>query len=162
MGKPPPEPVTPRLAPQEFARVVRLTPLVSIDFVVRNVAGEVLVGWRRNRPAQDCWFVPGGRIGKNERIGAAFERLAQAELGAAFRIADARFLGVYEHLYDDNFAGAPGFGTHYIVLAYALDAAAPLALPDAQHARYRWMSDAALRTDPDVHPNTRAYARSSA
>ena len=151
-----------RLAPEDFARVVRLTPLVSIDFVVRNAAGEMLVGWRRNRPARDSWFVPGGRIDKNERIAAAFERLARAELGAPFTLGMARFLGVFEHFYADNFAGDAGFGTHYVVLAYALEAIEPLALPDAQHARYRWMGDAALLADPEVHANTRAYARSSA
>jgi colanic acid biosynthesis protein WcaH len=147
-----------RLSPAEFTQVVRLTPLVSIDLVVRNAAGEMLVGWRRNRPARDTWFVPGGRIGKDERIAAAFTRLAQDELNAALRIEDARFLGVFEHLYGDNFAGEPGFGTHYVVLAYAVQAAADLALPEAQHSRYRWISDAALLADPAVHANTRAYA----
>ena len=147
-----------RLPPAEFAQVVRLTPLVSVDLVVRNAAGEMLVGWRRNRPARDTWFVPGGRVGKDERIADAFARLAREELDAALTIADARFLGVFEHLYDDNFAGEPGFGTHYIVLAYAAAAPATLTLPEAQHSRYRWMTDADLRADPAVHPNTRAYA----
>jgi colanic acid biosynthesis protein WcaH len=147
-----------RLPPDEFAQVVRLTPLVSIDLVVRNAAGEMLVGWRRNRPARDTWFVPGGRIGKDERIAAAFTRLARDELDADLRIDQARFLGVFEHLYDDNFAGETGFGTHYIVLAYAVAAPATLSLPDAQHSRYCWMNDAALRADPAVNDNTRAYA----
>jgi ADP-ribose pyrophosphatase YjhB (NUDIX family) len=96
-----------RLPREEFARVVRLTPLVSIDLVVRNAASETLVGWRRNRPARDSWFVPGGRIGKDERIAVAFARLAREELDADLRFEQARFLGVFEHLYDDNFAGEP-------------------------------------------------------
>lgn len=148
-----------RLPPDEFAQVVRLTPLVSIDLVVRNAAGEMLLGWRRNRPARDTWFVPGGRIGKDERIADAFARLAREELGADLRIADARFIGVFEHLYGDNFAGEPGFGTHYIVLAYAVAAPAAMVLPEAQHERYRWMSDAELNADTTVHANTRGYAR---
>ncbi|WP_082016616.1 NUDIX domain-containing protein [Cupriavidus sp. IDO] len=36
---------------------------------------------RRNPPAQDSWFVPGGRIRKDEPIAAALRRLLQEELG---------------------------------------------------------------------------------
>jgi colanic acid biosynthesis protein WcaH len=117
----------------------------------------MLVGWRRNRPAQDAWFVPGGRIGKDERIAAAFARLTLDELGVALPFDTARFLGVFEHLYPDNFAGEDGYGTHYVVLAYETVVTTPLPLPEAQHARYRWMTDAELLADAEVHPNTRAY-----
>lgn len=151
-----------RLPREVFREVVRLSPLVSIDLVARNPAGEVLVGWRRNRPAQASWFVPGGRIAKDERIADAFARLAREELGLPLAVTQARFLGVFEHLYPDNFAGEPGFGTHYVVLAYEVDAPPGLVPPDDQHARYRWMSDAALLAEPEVHANTRAYARRSA
>jgi colanic acid biosynthesis protein WcaH len=151
-----------RLPAAEFARVVRLTPLVSIDLVVRNAAGAMLVGWRRNRPARDAWFVPGGRIGKDERIAAAYARLTGDELGRVLPFEAARFIGVFEHFYPDNFAGEEGYGTHYVVLAYEAAVAADLPLPDAQHARYRWMNDAELLAEPAVHPNTKAYARPSA
>jgi hypothetical protein len=46
----------------EFAQVVRLAPLVSIDLVTRNANGHVLVGLRNNEPAKGVYFVPGGRI----------------------------------------------------------------------------------------------------
>jgi colanic acid biosynthesis protein WcaH len=151
---------TPLLPPELFATVVRHTPLVSIDLVVRDVAGCVLVGRRNNRPAQGFWFVPGGRIGKNETLDAAFARLTAWELGRAFTRERARFLGVFEHLYDDNFSGDPSFGTHYVVLAHELQVAREaLRLPVEQHSGYQWLSDVELRTRGDVHPNTRAYAR---
>lgn len=147
-----------RLPPEQFLRVVELTPLVSIDLVVRDGHGRMLLGARENRPAQGAWFVPGGRIGKNERIEAAFKRICEAELGYAPPFASARFLGVFEHLYDDNFAGAAGFGTHYIVLAYTF-AGAPeaLDLPRDQHSAYDWLRDEDVLARPDVHPHCRAY-----
>jgi colanic acid biosynthesis protein WcaH len=141
-----------------FLEVVRHAPLVSIDLVVRRDDGSCLLGWRRNPPAQGWWFVPGGRIRKDEPIPAAFTRVVEAELSAPAALRDARFLGVYEHLYDDNAGGIPGFGTHYVVLAFELDwpgATAPR--PDAQHETFRWTSPAEILADPEVHPNTRAY-----
>ena len=53
---------------QAFTEVIDRTPLVSIDLVVENEKGEILFGLRKNRPAKDYWFVPGGRILKNETL----------------------------------------------------------------------------------------------
>ncbi len=147
-----------RLSREDFLTVVRLAPLVSLDLVVSNACGEVLVGLRTNRPAEGFWFVPGGRIQKDERMDAAFRRLTGEELGRPMGLAEASLLGVYEHLYEDNFAGEPGASTHYVVIAHRLTLDVELAsLPGAQHARWKWMSVEALRADETVHANTRAY-----
>ena len=63
------------LSDSEFVDVVRNTPLVSIDLIISDPMGAILMGWRNNEPAKDTWFVPGGRIRKNERIAEAFERI---------------------------------------------------------------------------------------
>lgn len=147
-----------RLSREDFLTVVRLAPLVSLDLVVTNSRSEVLLGLRTNRPAEGFWFVPGGRIQKDERMDAAFRRLTGEELGRPMGLAEASLLGVYEHLYEDNFAGEPGASTHYVVIAYRLTLDVDLAsLPGAQHAHWRWMSAEALRVDERVHANTRAY-----
>lgn len=142
-----------------FAGVVANAPLIAIDLIIDNGSGKVLLGLRRNAPARDCWFVPGGRIYKNESLHAAFLRISRAETGCDMQLHNAQFKGVFEHFYDDNFAGAPGFGTHYVTLAYRIQAAAhALALlPQLQHAAYCWMSISEMLTMPDVHPNTKAY-----
>ena len=149
------------LSEADFLAVVRLTPLVSIDLIVTDGNRRILVGHRRNRPAQGTWFVPGGRIAKNESLDAAFRRIASNELGvASMERSAARFFGVYEHLYDDNFAGAEGFGTHYIVLAYAmaLSGTVPIGRFD-QHSEYQWLLPDELLARDDVHENTKAYFR---
>lgn len=69
------------LTDETFRTVLASTPLVSIDLVVENSAGEILLGQRLNRPAQGFWFVPGGRIQKSESLDAAFRRLTRGELG---------------------------------------------------------------------------------
>lgn len=147
------------LSRDAFAEVVRNTPLVSIDLIVRDPDRQVLLGLRRNRPAQGTWFVPGGVICKDERFDEAFARIADAELGLRSHLDDAQFLGPYQHFYPDNFADMPGFGTHYVVLAWMLPLAQrPQALPDAQHRSYRWVSLQELARDESIHLNSRIYA----
>lgn len=147
-----------RLPHDKFRTIVELTPLVSLDFVVRDRAGRILVGHRKNRPAQGYWFVPGGRVGKNETRRSAFARLTEAELGVPLAFEAARFIGVFEHLYDDNFSGQGEFGTHYVVLGYAIEAdPAALLLPDEQHGGYLWLSEAEILARDDVHGYTKAY-----
>ena len=141
-----------------FRTVVASTPLVSIDLLVRNLQGELLLGERLNRPAQGSWFAPGGRILKNETLDAAFARLTQEELGLAFGRDQGRLLGVYEHFYDDSvFGEAPD--THYVVIAYALQLGEQhnLQPPSVQHGRYRWWPIELMRDEPRIHSNTRAY-----
>jgi colanic acid biosynthesis protein WcaH len=149
-----------------FLRIVRRAPLISIDLIVRDPEGKFLVGWRRNEPARDTWFVPGGRIRKNESLSAAFIRLCWMELGLDLRSPGAAatvlkppvFRGVYEHFYETNFAGEPGFGTHYIVLAYELRLRQPLrSLPPDQHDRYAWLTPNEILQHAEVHANTKAY-----
>jgi len=143
----------------EFLAVVARAPLVSVDLIVRDGAGQVLLGLRGNAPARGTWFVPGGCIRKNETLDGAFARIAQTELGIAATRADAGFLGVYEHFYDDNAGDLPGFGTHYVVLAHQLTVGGALDPPLEQHSRFRWLAPAALLGDPGVHEYTKAYFR---
>lgn len=145
------------LSQEDFATVVRSTPLISIDLIVENARGEFLLGKRTNRPAQGYWFVPGGRVQKDEPLAQAFERLTQAELGVRLPLTAGEFYGVWQHFYDDNFSGSD-FSTHYIVLGFRLKLnQADLTLPDAQHEAYRWLTPETLIADENVHDNSRAY-----
>jgi colanic acid biosynthesis protein WcaH len=143
---------------EEFAQVVRNTPLVAIDLIIRDPDRCVLVGLRSNEPAKGKWFVPGGAVRKYERLADAFARIVNAEVGLDASISDAKFIGVYEHLYDNNVFGEEGVGTHYVVLAHelSLDHRPPI-VSDQQRSGFRWMSVAELISSPDVHLNTRAY-----
>lgn len=149
------------LSPETFRTVVAATPLVSIDLVVQNPRGEILLGQRLNRPAQGFWFVPGGRILKDESLDKAFVRLTGAELGVSLARSEARLLDVYEHFYADSVFGGAGDDptTHYVVLGYHLRASDDLlgSLPTEQHGSYRWWSVESMRNSSDVHANTRAY-----
>jgi colanic acid biosynthesis protein WcaH len=146
------------MRPEEFEDVVRLTPLVAIDLLVRSPDGRVLLGRRVNEPAKGVLFVPGGRISKNESLKAAFRRVSREELGKQHSMGNARFLGVHEHFYRTNRFAKKGFGTHYITLAYELELDLAIEdLPNDQHGEYVWMTPAQLLRSREVHLNTKAY-----
>lgn len=83
----------------KFSTVIESTPLISIDLIVINSQGQALLGLRLNKPALGSWFVPGGRILKNESIETAFMRITKAELGTEFKIEQAELQGPFTHLY---------------------------------------------------------------
>lgn len=141
-----------------FAEMVERMPLIAIDLLVQDKKGQHLLGWRSNPPAQSSWFVPGGRIRKNERLEEAFQRITLTELGAGVSIKQAVFKGIYQHFYSENFLGEQGKSTHYITLAYQLNLdSEKLNLPIDQHAHYRWASSENIQRDPQVHTYTRDY-----
>jgi colanic acid biosynthesis protein WcaH len=145
----------------DFLNVIRLTPLVSIDLIVTDGNRRVLLGQRRNRPAQDSWFVPGGRVRKGETLDTAFTRVVRDELGiASVQRSSSRLFGVFEHYYDDNFAGVPDIATHYVALAYSitLSGSVPIGRFD-QHSGYAWLLPTEVLSRDDVHPNAKAYFR---
>jgi colanic acid biosynthesis protein WcaH len=148
-----------RVSDDIFGHIVRWAPLVSLDLIIKDPKGRVLVG-PQNQSAGGWYFVPGGVIRKNETIEHAFTRILQIETGFRAALDAARLLGVFQHFYPTNRFGDPGYGTHYVVLAYEL----PLpshseVIPDAQHAGFKWMTGADLIAAADVHQNTRAYLR---
>lgn len=146
------------LEERTFSNVIEHTPLISIDLVVENEEGSFLLGQRLNKPAQNYWFVPGGRVQKNETLEDAFLRLTQTELGKAYNIDDAVLIGPFTHLYDDNVFG-DDFGTHYVVLAYRLKIQSQLLkLPMyEQHSKYQWLTEHELITSECVHLHTKWY-----
>jgi colanic acid biosynthesis protein WcaH len=143
------------LSLNDFKKIVELTPLISIDLIVRNRDGNILLGERLNKPAQGFWFVPGGRVLKGEALEVAFARLIKAELNSA--LISSSFKGVYQHFYDDNVSGE-SFGTHYIVLAYEILLDCDLgSLPTEQHSNYKWFEEDKLLQDKNVHLHSKWY-----
>ncbi len=142
-----------------FMQIVQHAPLISIDLILHNENNEILLGLRNNQPAKDFWFVPGGRIYKDETLRDAFSRILSAETGLFLDMDQATFHGVYEHLYpDQNFMNEAGFGTHYIVLAFDLHLTGELSsLPRNQHSDYKWQPVADILNDGLVHQNTKNY-----
>jgi colanic acid biosynthesis protein WcaH len=155
----------PRLSERDFARLLEWAPLVSIDLLVTDPDGRLLVGERVNEPAKGFLFVPGGKIEKDDKtLSDALSRIAGYELGVGPLEWDgARLHGAFMHRYDTNALELPGLDTVYVVLAYRLrhpdDVRVELdELPDAQHSSYFWIDRETLGDVPaEVHANTLVY-----
>jgi colanic acid biosynthesis protein WcaH len=146
-----------KLNAEEFLQVIRLSPLFSIDLVVVNEERELLVGKRMNAPAKGWWFVPGGRVYKNEPLNEAFSRISNAELGQKIEMKDCQLLGVFEHFYDDC-ALNEKVSTHYINSPYLVKVKkATVDAPNIQHESYRWVSLDKVETDLTIHEYSKAF-----
>ncbi|HIF9419450.1 TPA: GDP-mannose mannosyl hydrolase [Photobacterium damselae] len=145
------------LSENEFKSVIKNTPLISIDLIIENYRGQILLGQRINKPAQGDWFVPGGRILKDETFSKAFIRLTQSELGLGVKITDADFIGPFEHFYKNNYLG-DDFSTHYVTLGYRLKLDIDIKkLPKKQHESYKWFNKPELLNADDVNYHTKLY-----
>jgi colanic acid biosynthesis protein WcaH len=154
-----------RLERREFLEVLDRTQLVSIDLVIKDPKGRILLGLRTNEPAKDYWFVPGGRIMKDENLEEAFERISEEELGVKYSLAEARLLGPFSHQYETNSYLEPGISTQYIVLAYELHQNDDK-IPNnkIQHSEYKWIAVEDLDSPESliagkIHQNTLVYLR---
>jgi len=148
----------------QFQQAVAALPLVSVDWVLTNPAGELLVGQRLNAPARGAWFTPGGRIRKGEPLAAALRRVAEEELGLADEPAGAlaqrgELLGAWDHFYPDA-AFSPTVPTHYVNLPYAARLTEAevnaLGLPvGEQHGSWQWLPLA--QAADTVHEHVKPY-----
>ena len=158
--------VAPELPLHEFAAAVAALPLVSVDWVITNPDGELLLGLRTNAPARGCWFTPGGRIRKNEALAQALRRVARDELGLAPDLCEqserrAQGMGAWDHFYPDS-AFSPKVATHYVNLPYWLALSwaevALLSLPmGEQHSAWQWLPLADAAQNPLVHRYVQPY-----
>jgi len=142
----------------KILEIIEATPLVSVDLIIRNPFQKVLLGKRINRPAKGYWFVPGGRILKNETINQALKRISEVEIGLNLLTKAPRLLGAYDHIYDDNFLNINGINTHYVVLAFTITLQKEIEVkPDNQHSDLKWWGIDNLLEEQTVHQNTKVY-----
>ena len=144
------------LSKTDFTQIIKNTPLISIDLIIENSKGEILLGKRINKPAQNDWFVPGGRIFKDEKLDEAFSRTTTSEIGIAFKRNDVEFFGLYEHFYEDN-AFNDEFSTHYIVLAHKFQVNEAEIKLNNQHEAYQWFDVEELLSRDDVNQYSKNY-----
>jgi len=142
----------------EFKQLIKLGSLFSIDLIVMNEIDEVLLGLRKNYPAKGYWFVPGSRTFRNETLDEAIKRISKIEIGIDINKDELKPIGLYDHIYQDNFFNETGFGTHYIVLACRVSKRInEFNLPVDHHEKYKFFNIQKLLNSNDVHKFTKNY-----
>lgn len=112
----------------------------NVAFILRNAAGEILLGERSDRPG--CWQFPQGGREAGESLIAAVEREVEEELGLSpntYRIVAQK--GPYRYLFPENKKkrGFDGQEQHY-VLAELIQPGAIIRLDAAdEFQKIRWI-----------------------
>lgn len=149
------------LPEEDFRFIVENTPLISVDLVIsseeENWGESILMGLRKNPPGKDFWFVPGGRIFKDETIVQATKRILQEEVKLDSESLFPYIMGIFEHHYPDNFLGNDKFSTHYVVIAKRLHL--PKLdideLPLEEHSEWAWIEDE--NSKENIHDFSASY-----
>ena len=142
---------------EDFLTVVKHAPLFAIDLVVINEENKVLFGQRLNAPTKSWWFVPDGRVYKNETLVDAFSRISKTEIGVSLNIAQGQSLGLYEHFYSDS-AFSKNISTHYINVPYLIFCQKKdIYAPNVQHSSYLWIPFDKIEENPTIHKYSKVF-----
>ena len=115
------------------------------------------MGLRKNNPAKNYYFTPGVRTYKNENQIEAIKRVAKSELGIDINPENVKLVGVYDHIYDNNFDNN-NFGTHYVVTAYLHKIENNIKIElDNQHDEIKWINIDNMINDNKVHQYVKNY-----
>jgi ADP-ribose pyrophosphatase YjhB (NUDIX family) len=117
---------------QTYKEILKVMPVCCVDLVITH-DNKFLLLKRGKQPAKGQWWLPGGRLLKNEKIRHAALRKAREETGL-----DCEFvkeLGINEGIFDD---GPFGFGVHTVGVVCMLKAKTGKVVLDSAHTDYKW------------------------
>jgi ADP-ribose pyrophosphatase YjhB (NUDIX family) len=83
------------LTPREFTDIYAKVPRLTIEIVMRNPQGEVLLAKRAIEPCIGQWHLPGGTVRFAEPLAKAVKRIAAREIGIS--VEATTLLGIIEY-----------------------------------------------------------------
>lgn len=83
---------------KEYQKIIESVPIVCVDAVIINDNNEYLLVKRQNEPLKGEYWVPGGRVLKNESLRDAIKRKMKQELGIELNVE--KLLGYFEDFYE--------------------------------------------------------------
>lgn len=102
-----------RIPPDEYRKICDAVPILCVDLIIRDEHDRYLLVKRKNEPLAGEWWVPGGRVYRNESPTEAARRIAQEEVGQV--IYDIELAGVYHEIFRLSAASPNGISTTSIV-----------------------------------------------
>jgi colanic acid biosynthesis protein WcaH len=125
------------LPSEEYKNVLSAIPIVCVDCLVVNENGEYLLVKRANPPLKGEYWVPGGRLYKNERILEAVHRKMREEIGIGVDVVT--ILGILE-FFDPANEYSEG-GVHTISIVYLVKPLSYDIKLDAQATDWGWFKE---------------------
>lgn len=130
------------LSEADYKKVMESMPVVCIDCLVQNDAGEFLLVKRKNEPLKDEFWVPGGRLMKHERLEDAVHRKMREELGIDVQII--KNLGFLEEFFERTAQNVDG-GFHAISFLYLVKPLGDDIQLDLQSSDWGWFKEVPAR-----------------
>ncbi|KKR54099.1 MAG: NUDIX hydrolase [Parcubacteria group bacterium GW2011_GWA1_40_21] len=126
-----------QLIPSDLYEKIHMAmPMACVDIIITNI-NSFLLAKRKNKPAKNQWWFPGGRILKNETLAEAVARKSFEETGLKVEIINR--IGVEETIFPD---GPFNSSTHTINVTYLAKAVNPKEIKmDEQSSEYGWFSE---------------------
>lgn len=119
-----------------YEKIHAIMPIACVDIIIINNNSFLLLK-RKNKPAKNQWWFPGGRIFKNETLTEAVIRKSFEETGLKVKIINR--LGAEETIFPD---GPFNSATHTINIVYLVKAINPEEIKlDEQSGEYNWFSE---------------------
>lgn len=84
---------------EDYRKVLATMPVLCMDCIVVH-KGKYLLVKRKNRPLKGEYWLPGGRVYKNETLEQAAIRKMKEEIGLDVKII--KLAGFHEFLYEEN------------------------------------------------------------
>lgn len=107
------------LSDEDYYKFLSTMPIVCVDCLVRRKSdGKYLLVKRKNEPLKDLYWVPGGRLHKNEKLVDAVKRKMKEEIGVDVEIL--KHIGYFEEFFEKTEQNAQG-GVHSISMVYLVE-----------------------------------------
>lgn len=134
-----------------YREIRRFVPVICVDVVITD-GKKLLLAKRTNQPERNKWWIPGGRILKNETLKNAAVRLLREEIGLKGKIV--RFLGFEELFHSPGYF--PGANAHNIVFAFKIKiSGGKKPTLDGQNSNAEWFS----KINTSWHPYVKKVLR---
>ena len=134
-----------KIPAEKYKEILDLMPICCVDFIIKK-DDKILLVRRKNKPMKGLFWLPGGRIYKNERFEDAVKRKALEECGLKVKI-DKKLLA-YDFMNKDSPFDNLESGVHSISIVFlvsSVDKDPKIAL-DSQSSDYKW----AGKTDKEI------------
>ncbi|MEK7546606.1 MAG: NUDIX domain-containing protein [Patescibacteria group bacterium] len=134
-----------------YREIRRVFPIVCVDVVITN-GKKFLLAKRTNQPEKNKWWIPGGRILKNELLKDAAFRVLKQETG--LRGKTAKFL-VFDELFHSP-GYFPGATAHNIAFVFKMNISGNKKFNlDSQNSEAKWFS----KIEPSWHPYVKRFLK---
>ncbi len=123
---------------ESYKMILDNMPIVCIDSVVVNADGEYLLVKRNNHPLKGEYWLPGGRLMKNETLREAVKRKMKQELGIDVEIE--RLMGFFETVFKKTSINVAG-GFHAVSFVFLLKPLQEKIVLDNQSSSWKWFKE---------------------